>query len=380
MQRMEGDGPVAGRWRQGARHGALLLGALVALLYTTTVPAWTAQRASDQTARRLQSVPAARKPHGPLQIIISIDRQTLRLFDQDGLVEQSSVSTGTGGFPTPTGVFAVIDKERDHVSNIYRGAAMPYMQRLTMSGVALHSGIVTGRPASHGCVRLPHAYAIHLFRLTKLGARVIIADGELSPASIEHPRLFKPKRQQLETASSRGVMLASLPEQDRAEPNQAKQTQDLTAVAAALATELQREVARAKIGQATAEREAALKATAVSVFVSRATQRVYVRHGFLPLLDAPAVIRDADRPIGTHVYTAMQTAEDGTHMRWTAVSFAHKTAASDASNALDRIELPAEITERISGMLTPGASLIISDAGPSRQMRPWGTDFIILPD
>jgi hypothetical protein len=379
MQRMEGDGPVAGRWRQGARHGALLLGALVALLYTTTVPAWTAQRASDQTARRLQSVPAARKPHGPLQIIISIDRQTLRLFDQDGLVEQSSVSTGTGGFPTPTGVFAVIDKERDHVSNIYRGAAMPYMQRLTMSGVALHSGIVTGRPASHGCVRLPHAYAIHLFRLTRLGARVIIADGELSPASIEHPRLFKPKRQQLETAS-RGVMLASLPEQDRAEQNQAEQPEDRTAVAAALATELQREVARAKIGQATAEREAALKATAVSVFVSRATQRVYVRHGFLPLLDAPAVIRDADRPIGTHVYTAMQTAEDGTHMRWTAVSFAHKTAASDASNALDRIELPAEITERISGMLTPGASLIISDAGPSRQMRPWGTDFIILPD
>jgi hypothetical protein len=229
-------------------------------------------------------------------------------------------------------------------------------------------------------VRLPHAYAIHLFRLTKLGARVIIADPELSPASIEHPRLFKPKRQQLETASSRGVMLASLPEQDRAEPNQAKQTQDLTAVAAALATELQREVARAKIGQATAEREAALKATAVSVFVSRATQRVYVRHGFLPLLDAPAVIRDADRPIGTHVYTAMQTAEDSTHMRWTAVSFAHKTAASDAANALDRIELPAEITERISGMLTLGASLIISDSGPSRQMRSWGTDFIILPD
>ena len=76
----------------------------------------------------------------------------------------------------------------------------------------------------------------------------------------------------------------------------------------------------------------------------------------------------------------MQTAEDGTHMRWTAVSFAHKTAASDAANALDRIELPAEITERISGLLTPGASLIISDAGPSRQMRPWGTDFIILPD
>ena len=365
MRGTEGDGPAVGRWRQGA----VLLGALVALLCTITVPALSAQRPGDQTARRLQPVTAARKPNGPLQVIISIDRQTLRLFDQDGLVEQSTVSTGTGGFPTPTGIFSIIDKEKDHFSNIYRGASMPYMQRLTMSGVALHSGIVTGRPASHGCVRLPHAYAIHLFRLTRLGARVIIADAELSPASIEHPRLFKPKRQ-LATASGEDVELANLPQRE----------QGPLAVAAALAGELQREVARAKIGQGTAEREAALKATAVSVFVSRATGRVYVRHGFLPLLDAPAEIRDADRPLGTHVYTAMQTAEDGTRMRWTAVSFPHKAGASDASSALDRIEFPPDVADRISGMLTPGASLIVSDQGPSRQMRPWGTDFIILPD
>lgn len=371
MRRMQGDGPSAGRWRRGART----VGALVALLATLTVPATSAQRPGDQTARRLQPVTTARQPQGPLQIIISLDRQTLRLFDQDGLVEQSTVSTGTGGFPTPTGIFAIIDKEKDHFSNIYRGASMPYMQRLTMSGVALHSGIVTGRPASHGCVRLPHAYAIHLFRLTKLGARVIIADAELSPASIEHPRLFKPKRPQLETASDGGVVLASLDEQNRAGQNQ-----DRTSIATALATELQREVARARIGQATAEREAALRATAVSVFVSRATARVYVRHGFLPLFDAAVEIRDADRPLGTHVYTAVQTAGDGTHMRWTAVSFAPKAGASDASGALDRIVLPAEITERISGLLNPGASLIVSDQGPSRQMRPWGTDFIILPD
>jgi hypothetical protein len=366
MRRMVGDGADA----RGRCDRTLLLGAFITLLYTIAIPAIAAQRPGDQAARRLQPVATARAPNGPLQIIISIDRQTLRLFDQDGLVEQSSVSTGTGGFPTPTGVFSIIDKEKDHFSNIYRGASMPYMQRLTMSGVALHSGIVTGRPASHGCVRLPHAYAIHLFRLTRLGARVIIADAELSPVPIEHARLFKPKRAQLATASGANIELASLPKQP---PSQ-------LAVAADLARELQREVARARIGQATAEREAALKATAVSAFVSRATQRIYVRHGFVPLFDAPIEIRDADRPIGTHVYTAMQTADDGARMRWSVVSFAHKVGASDASGALDRIELPAEITERISGMLTPGASLIVSDQGPSRQMRPWGTDFIILAD
>src|SRR5262245_42771427 len=104
MQRMVGDGPAVGRWR----HGAVLLGLLAALLGTIAVPAFSAQRPGDQTARRLQPVTPTRKPQGPLQIIISIDRQTLRLFDQDGLVEQSSISTGTGGFPTPTGIFSII--------------------------------------------------------------------------------------------------------------------------------------------------------------------------------------------------------------------------------------------------------------------------------
>lgn len=359
MRRIAGE---AG-WRAGLLAG---IGALI--LATLAVPAFSAQRTGEAASKRPQAVTAARKPQGPLQIIISIDRQTLRLFDKDGLVEQSTVSTGTGGFPTPTGVFSVIDKEKDHFSNIYRGASMPNMQRLTMSGVALHSGIVTGRPASHGCIRLPHAYSIRLFGLTRLGTRVIIADDEVSPVAIEHPRLFKPKRPQVAT-----IETASLPTVPKGEPS-------LAAVAASLAANLQREVARAVIGPGTAEREAALQSLAVSVFVSRAAGRVFVRHGFLPLFDAPAEIRDGERPIGTHVYTAMEAVDDGARMQWTAVSFPKGAGASSASAALDRIELPAEVAERISGMLTPGASLIVSDEGPSRQMRPWGTDFIILTD
>jgi len=348
-----------------------MLGAAGLISAVFADPALSAQRSSDQAARRLDPVTAARKPQGPLQILISINRQTLRLFDKDGLVEQSTVSSGTGGFPTPKGIFSVIDKERDHYSNIYHGASMPYMQRLTMSGVALHSGIVTGRPASHGCVRLPHTYAIRLFGLTKLGTRVIVSDAELTPSAIEHPRLFKPKRPQLATAAGEGAMLASLA---KPEPDPA------ISVAAKLATDLQREVARAVIGEATAEREAALQALPVSVFVSRATSRVYVRHAFLPQFDTPVEIRDGERPLGTHIYTAMQVEEDGMHARWSAVSIPQGAGASDAAGALDRIELPADVAERISGMLTPGASLIVSDHGPSRQMRPWGTDFIILTD
>ena len=214
------------------RRAGLLIGIGALGLAALAWPASSAQRAVEAASRRPQAVTAARKPQGPLQIIISIDRQTLRLFDKDGLVEQTSVSTGTGGFPTPTGVFSVIDKEKDHFSNIYRGASMPNMQRLTMSGVALHSGVVTGRPASHGCIRLPHAYSIRLFGLTRLGTRVIIADHEVSPAAIEHPRLFKPKRPQLAT-----IETGSLPAMPKGETG-------LVAVAASLAADLQREVAR----------------------------------------------------------------------------------------------------------------------------------------
>jgi L,D-transpeptidase catalytic domain len=353
---------------EAGRRAGLLVGIGALVLATLAMPALSAQRAGEAASKRPEAVTAARKPQGPLQIIISIDRQTLRLFDKDGLVEQSTVSTGTGGFPTPTGVFSVIDKEKDHYSNIYRGASMPNMQRLTMSGVALHSGIVTGRPASHGCIRLPHAYSIRLFGLTRLGTRVIIADDEVSPAAIEHPRLFKPKRPQVAT-----IETASLPGMPKGETS-------LVAVAGSLAAQLQREVARAVIGPGTAEREAALQSLAVSVFVSRAAGRVFVRHGFLPLFDAPAEIRDGERPLGTHVYTAMEAVDDGARMHWTAVSFPKRAGASGASEALDRIELPADVAERISAMLTPGASLIVSDEGPSRQMRPWGTDFIILTE
>ena len=353
---------------EAGRRAGLLVGIGALVVAMLAFPALSAQRTGEAASKRPEAVMAARKPQGPLQIIISIDRQTLRLFDKDGLVEQSTVSTGTGGFPTPTGIFSVLDKEKDHYSNIYRGASMPNMQRLTMSGVALHSGIVTGRPASHGCIRLPHAYSIRLFGLTRLGTRVIIADEEVSPAAIEHPRLFKPKRPQVAT-----IQTVSLPSMPKGETNRA-------AVAAALAAQLQREVARAVIGPGTAEREAALQSLAVSVFVSRAAGRVFVRHGFLPLFDAPAEIRDGERPIGTHVYTAMEAVDEGARMHWTAVSFPKRAGASSASEALDRIELPSEVAERISAMLTPGASLIVSDEGPSRQMRPWGTDFIILTD
>src|ERR1700686_2622658 len=138
------------------------------------------------------------RPKGPLQIIISIADQRVSLFDNGALIARSSVSTGVQGHPTPLGVFSVIGKELWHRSNIYSAAPMPYMQRITWSGIALHAGVLPGHPASHGCIRLAKDFAIRLWHLTKRGTRVIIAPNEVDPVQIASPRLFsKPK-----TASS----------------------------------------------------------------------------------------------------------------------------------------------------------------------------------
>src|SRR5207248_4956080 len=95
--------------------------------------------------------------------------------------------------PTPLGVFSVIGKERYHRSNLYSGAPMPYMQRITQSGIALHAGVLPGYPASHGCIRLTNDFAIRLWHLTKRGVRVIIARQDVVPVETDNPRLFVSK-------------------------------------------------------------------------------------------------------------------------------------------------------------------------------------------
>ena len=125
--------------------------------------------------------------NGPLQIIISITDQRVSLYENVALIARSSVSTGIPHHPTPLGVFSIIDKERWHRSNLYSAAPMPYMQRITWSGIALHAGILPGYPASHGCIRLKNDFAIKLWHLTKRGARVIIVRDDIRPVEVVNP-------------------------------------------------------------------------------------------------------------------------------------------------------------------------------------------------
>jgi lipoprotein-anchoring transpeptidase ErfK/SrfK len=133
------------------------------------------------------------KPHGPLVIAISINKQNMRIYDANGFFAETPISTGMRGHPTPMGVFSVVQKEKLHHSNIYSGAPMPFMQRITWSGIAIHAGVLPGYPASHGCIRMPMAFAVKMYGWTRMGARVVIAPDEIVPTNFSHPMLAAQK-------------------------------------------------------------------------------------------------------------------------------------------------------------------------------------------
>ena len=118
---------------------------------------------------------------GPVEIVVSIPLQIAYVYRGGTLIGVTTVSTGRPGHDTPRGTFEILQKRREHYSNLYNNAPMPFMQRLTWDGIALHAGHIPGRPASHGCVRLPLEFARLLFGVTEMGGAVHIIDG--SPAA-----------------------------------------------------------------------------------------------------------------------------------------------------------------------------------------------------
>ncbi|MCP1833533.1 lipoprotein-anchoring transpeptidase ErfK/SrfK [Bradyrhizobium sp. USDA 4532] len=153
------------------------------------------QKPKRNTAKKNPAIEkeAGSKPQGPLIISVSIDQQRVSLYDANGLYAESPVSTGMKGHSTPMGVFSVIQKQKYHQSNIYSGAPMPYMQRITWSGIAMHAGVLPGYPASHGCIRMPMSFAVKMYNWTRMGARVFVTPGTISPESFSHPLLVTQK-------------------------------------------------------------------------------------------------------------------------------------------------------------------------------------------
>ena len=131
-------------------------------------------------------------PRGPLVIVVSLPAQRAYVYRNGVRIGTSPVSTGKPGHDTPNGIYTILQKHREHYSNLYDHAPMPFMQRLTWGGVALHAGGLPGYPASHGCVRLPRAFAEQLYAVTTPGTVVVIAAEETFPPTVTSPGLFAP--------------------------------------------------------------------------------------------------------------------------------------------------------------------------------------------
>ena len=139
-------------------------------------------------------------------IVVSKPEQVAYVYRNGIRIARSSVSTGRPGHPTPVGVFDILEKEKDHVSTIYKGAEMPWMERLTWNGIAMHAGDLPGYPDSHGCVRLPLEFSKLLYTVTNKGGTVIIADETSAPRETVHPgMIFSRPRRRRRTRSCRRV-------------------------------------------------------------------------------------------------------------------------------------------------------------------------------
>src|SRR5713226_5456663 len=164
------------RWRPSV---VVTLAAMVALTALT----------ADAAASQLRPAPpkeatAPREAGEPIMAIVSIKTQQVTFYDAEGWILRAPVSTGVKERETPAGVFAVIEKDKDHHSTMYDDAWMPNMQRITWNGVALHGGPLPGYAASHGCVRMPFGFAEKLFNKTQIGMRVIISPGDAEPVAL----------------------------------------------------------------------------------------------------------------------------------------------------------------------------------------------------
>jgi lipoprotein-anchoring transpeptidase ErfK/SrfK len=155
-----------------------------------------ADKSSDKKDKKGKKEEAKQSaPTGAVYAVISLADQHITVYDATGRIAQSRISTGMPGHPTPIGLFSIIGKERWHHSNIYSGAPMPFMQRITWSGVAMHTGVVPGYPASHGCIRLPGSFAQQLWGMTQLGNRVVVARRDTAPFEVSSAFLPMPKMQ-----------------------------------------------------------------------------------------------------------------------------------------------------------------------------------------
>ena len=371
-------------------------------------------RVFDDPKARTPAVATVDVPE-PMMIVVSLDAQKLDIYRGIDHVASAKISSGMPGYDTRTGVFSILEKKRRHHSNLYSGAPMPFMQRLTRSGTALHAGAIPGYPASHGCVRLPYSFAPKLFEMTTVGQNVVVTRGRPVPARIEHPNLFElpPPKPQVAMAASIAVpQLVSDAVAGTAES--AVQTRAAafrsdaplrmlvtrrTAHDRVMAVQymladlgyLARQNFIGNLGPATGSAIRAFQRAnglpVTGAFTDQLVSDVYraagkteppeghlfVRQGFKRVFDLPISFRDPAVSLGTHVFTVVKREGDEAKLTWMAVSL----EGGHAATALDRIDIPDDIRRSVAPRLTPGSTLIVADRSEYSAILPEGDDFLV---
>lgn len=245
-------------------------------------------------------------PKGPLLMIVSLATQRATLYRNGVPIAITTVSTGKAGHETPTGVFTILQRQVEHYSSLYDSAPMPYMQRLTWGGVALHGGSLPGYPASHGCIRLPQAFARLLYGVTRLGMTVVVTDAAAVPRAAPADPLLRSG-----TALVEGAAMWS-PERAPSGP--------------------------------------------VSIIVSAADRRMLVLRNGIMIGSAPARV---DGPIaGTSAF--LMRAGDAGAASWLEIPIPEAIAAASPTGFAGRVHVADEVRGQIAPLLVPGTSVIIT--------------------
>jgi hypothetical protein len=272
-----------------------------------------------------------RSPSGPLAIIVSLTKQRVYVYRNGIQIGVSTCSTGKKDHETPTGVFTILEKEKEHYSNLYDDASMPMMQRLTWDGIALHAGKLPGYPASHGCVRLPKAFAEKLYAVTQAGTPVIIAEAATHPSSVYDP----------------GLLLGA--------------------------------EAKDELGKASKKKKkpAFSKSDAVtSILVSSADKSIYVIQNGDIVAEGKAEIADPGKKLGSNVFILEKGDEDG--FTWEATGYSTgKTAAKPSTSVVQRVKPPADVQAAIDEHMKPGMVFITTDQPATPETRS-GKDFTVM--
>ncbi|MDR7193287.1 L,D-transpeptidase [Luteimonas terrae] len=278
------------------------------------------------------------KDMGPMAVIVSLTEQRAYVYRNGLLIAVSSISSGKPGHATPTGVFTVLQKDKDHHSSTYNNAPMPYQERLTWDGVALHAGGLPGYPESHGCVHLPTEFARLLFDASHFGMVVVIAKDATSPADLVHPLVASPIDPS--TGAPSGALLLGPEAQYRWEPEKSPQGP-------------------------------------LSLVLSTIDRRLVVLRNGIEIGRARVNFLEGAPPAGTHAYQVASIAP-GSMPTWRRIGIpGQEREAGELVLAADmkRVGLPPQFTAQVLPLLQPGVVLLLTDlhlladsTGPALQL------------